>query len=235
MSDERPDWLIGTGIDDADMSGDPIPGGGAFQRLWIPRGESKKIIFVTGGGEAPILWEHQFNVGGSWQNWVTCVEPFGMPCQLCRWADATSKFRRYKGAFFTVIDCTEFKDKSGKVRKNEKRILCAKKKTTEILKRKRLARVEEGQGLKGAMFNVYRTNDEQSPSVGDDYEFIKMVDLSDLPVDTEPHDFSTMLKPDPDKVAAAVQRLARESGGKFPWESGEGATTAEGTDASVDF
>ena len=134
MSEESSSWYVGSGLD-TDMKGD-FRGGGASNRFWMPKGTSRKIIFLTDGDKAPVLWEHRVKLGGSFKNWFTCVRPLGIPCPLCAWAQGhNGAGARYKGAFFTVIDTNEFVDKAGKKRSNEKRLFVAKENVAEKLKR----------------------------------------------------------------------------------------------------
>lgn len=215
MSDSKvAPWLLGTGMD-ADMSGD----GGATKpkelannnRFWMPKGSARTIIFLSSGPDAVTIHEHQLNLHGNWRNWYSCLEPTGKPCPICQFHKENNQFKRYKAMFFSVIDTTEFVDKRGNNRKDLKKILCAKRGVAEIIKRKYLARYENDEDLRGAMFKVYRTNDDKSSSVGEDYEFIKMVDLSGYE-DTSVHDWAEVLKPDPDGVANAMSQLRRERG-----------------------
>src|SRR5690606_12262234 len=104
-------------------------------RFWMPKESEKIVVFITDGDKAPVVYEHNFQLGGSWKNWLSCLEPLGIPCPLCQWANANNgQFARYKGAFFTIIDTSKFKDRSGKERVNERRLLVAKKDTAEIIK-----------------------------------------------------------------------------------------------------
>ena len=211
------DWMS-TGLDDADFAGDPSAGGSGLQRFWMPKGANKKIGFLTKGKDAAIIWEHQVKLNGNWRNWVPCVEPLGETCALCQWAEENNEFKRYKGCYFIVVDMTPFEDKQGNKRVNERRLLCAKKDTAELIKRRYMDRLEEGEDLRGATFKVYRSSSDKSPSVGDDYQFGGMIDLDDLP-DTEHPDWSEILKPDPERAKAVVAQLRRGRG--MPDESGK--------------
>jgi hypothetical protein len=230
--------MTGVGFD-ADMTGDANPNEGNNLRFWMPKNVEKTIIFVTDGHEAPVIWEHSGQIGGSWRNWASCLEPLGVPCGLCLYSNANrGAWRRYKGRFFTVIDCSEFKDKQGRDRKNERRLLVAKKDTSEILKRKYLSRRDAGQTLSGAMFKVFRPDSEKSAGVGEDFEFVKMVDLKAYGFAADPNkafikpnghlDLGKLVKPDPAKVKAMLGRLA---GDRYV----ETAGSPEGTDASVSY
>ena len=113
------DWMVGKGMG-TDMEGDSRPE--FIRRFWMPQGSEKMIVFLTEGDEVDIIWEHQVQLGGSWKNWYSCLEQAGMKCPLCEFSeDNNNRFRRYKSAMFTIIDCSEYTDKSGKVWKNQKR------------------------------------------------------------------------------------------------------------------
>jgi hypothetical protein len=212
MSDEVPSWMVGSGLE-TDMSS----GGGATKnnsalRFWMPKGSSKKVIFLTDGDKAPVIWEHQFKVNGSWKNWLTCLGPTGQECPFCKWSEANdNEFRRYKAAFFTVIDCSEYTDRNGVTHRNTKRLMCCKSGTADKIKRKWMRMQEEGKSLVGAQFEIYRTNSDKSPSVGEDFEYIKHVDLGTLEDHTE-FDYKTLLAPNEDAARLAIDQLKEERG-----------------------
>lgn len=216
-----PSFIMGTGVDQNMDAGTRKPSS-AGTRFWMPKGSSKEIIFLTDGSGPlpygpPKIFEHNPPIGQGkqrWMNWFTCVESITGKgkCPLCQFAESHNGVgRRYAGMFFSIIDTTEFEDRSGQLRKNTKRLLVAKRDTTELIGRKYLARVEAGEKLRGAMFRVHRSNSDKSPSVGDDYEFMKMVDLKDYP-ESEPFDYAEMLKPDLAAVNDAVAKLQMEHG-----------------------
>ena len=198
----------------------------------MPKGQEKVVIFLTEGNKSPILWEHQFKLGGKWTNWCTCCKPLGVQCALCKWADThNGSFNRYKGAFFTIIDTTEFEAKDGTKKKNLKKLLVAKKDTVDILKRKWQTRVEAGEGMRGAMFKIYRPNSDKSCSVGEDFEFVKMVDMAAIS-DSAEFNYAEMLKPDPEKAQTLFEALHSEHG-----TGGKPAPAAapEGTEGAVKY
>lgn len=208
----KPEWLVGAGLD-TDFSGDKSSGASSnYIRYWMPKGATKKIIFLTDGDEAPVLWEHQFKLNGKWQNWATCTKPLGGKCPFCEWADKNDgEYRRYKAAFFTIIDCSEYTDKKGEEHSYTKRLMCCKSGTAEKIKRKWMRLQEDGKTLKGAMFEVYRTNSDKSPSVGEDFEFIKHIDMESLEDSTE-FDYAELLKPDVDVAATYISAIQEERG-----------------------
>lgn len=218
--DSKKSWAIGSGLEE-NMEGDPRPGSGAGLRFWMAPGSERKIIFLNDGNEFLIYWEHQVFLGGSWKNWFTCLQPMGVKCPLCIWAqDHDGQFSRAKVAACSIIDTHEFKDREGKTRKNLKKLMVCKKETTEVLKRQYLKRVENGERLKYALYDVYRSAKKQSPNVGDQFEFSKMLTPEQVP-DNEPLDMMEILKPDPAKVKAVYEKLEREHGEAPPLEEGK--------------
>jgi hypothetical protein len=209
---EKPEWIVGAGLD-TDFGGDRKSVSQGRSRFWMPKGDTRRVIFLTEGDEAPVLWEHQYKANGNWQNWITCLKPLGIECPFCDWSEASdnNEFRRYKAAFFTIIDTSEYTDRSGTVHKNTKRLMCCKSGTAEKIKRKWMRLQEDGKPLRGAMFEIYRTNGDKSPSVGEDFEYIKHVDL-DVLEDSVEFDYAEMLKPDVDAAAAAIAALKEERG-----------------------
>lgn len=220
-----PSFIQGTGVEQ-DMNSGKASSGGGNKRFWMPKGSSKVVIFLSDGtGPLPYgppkIAEHNPPIGQGkqrWQHWHSCLEPvLGKgACPLCNWETTHNGVgRAYFGLFFTIVDTTEFEDASGQKRSNVKRLLCAKKDTAELITRKYVSRIESSDTLRGAMFRVFRGNGDKTPSVGDDYEFMQMVDLSTLP-DSEPFDYAEMLAPNLGLAEQAVQRMAVEAGEAAP-------------------
>lgn len=223
-----PGFIQGTGMD-SDMSDPNRRSGGnqASKRLWMPKGSSKTVIFLTEGTGPlpygpPVLYEHQPPIGQGkrrWQNWHPCLEPLGVPCPLCKWAEThDGTGRRYKGMFFTVLDLSQWTDAQGVTHTMSKKLLVAKKDTKEKIERRYMTRVEAGGGLRGAMFRISRGSSDKSAAVGDDFEFIQMCDLNSIPPEfREPFDLTEVLGlNDPatvkQSVALAVERMKVEAG-----------------------
>lgn len=82
---------------------------------------------------------------------------------------------RYYVGYFTVVDCSEWTDSKGVKHQYEVKLLPAKMKTLKKFKRKK----EDKGSLVGAMFTAFR-EDSRSPSVGDEFEFKREVDLNKL-------------------------------------------------------
>lgn len=199
------DWMSDEGWE-ADMS---RPSFGT-PRFWMPSGTEKKVIFLT---DVPkIIWEHQYatirNGKRNFFNWATCLLPLDLPCPMC----AQTEYRRYKGAFFTVIDLSEYEDRSGQKHKNEKKLLVAKSDVFSKLKRQATKRKEAGESLRGALYTVYRSASDTSPGTGDTFEFESMVDLEKLD-DSEEFDYAELLAPDPEKMKQIVQEITAGQGG----------------------
>ena len=243
-----PGFIQGTGVG-SDMD-DPNRQAGSSQagkRLWLPKGAKKSIIFLSEGTGPlpygpPVIYEHQPPIGQGkrrWLNWFPCLEPLGVPCPLCQWADSHDRSgARYKGMFFTVVDLTQWVDQQGKQHTMTKKLLVAKRDTKEKIERKYMSRVEAGGGLRGAMFTTFRGSSDKSAAVGDDFEFIQMCDLSQLPPEMqEPFDVAEELglnNPEQVKadIAAAIERMKVEAGeftqpaGQQPPPQGAGQSVA---------
>lgn len=225
MSDFDKAWDDDGGLTGSGLASDSRgSGANAAQRFWIPKGEERRIIFLTEGDKAKKIWEHQVRLNGDWRNWITSLTWFGhKPDPLLDFSQETGMFKRYNAYAFTVIDTHEFTDKSGNTRKNLKKLFLAKKDTAEIIKRMYLKRLENDEGIMGAMFDVYRTNSDKSASVGEQFEFVKMVDVSTLEDSTE-LDYSSIFTPDPDRVADIVKNLRVEYGLAKADEKSEGTS-----------
>lgn len=219
-----PAWMAGVGMD-SDMEGDAPSAMNRVFRFWLPKGKEADIIFLNEGDEAPVIWEHQIRLGGDWRNWATCMIQAGQSCPLCKWADANNgQFKRYKVMYFSIIDCSKYTDRKGVEHVNTKKLFGAKKDTKELIRRLWLRRKEADTGLRGAMYNAYRTNSDKSANVGEQFEFKKMVDLATLE-DAEAFNFAEVIAPDKARMTQIMNRLRRETGGGG----------VEGTDSQVPF
>lgn len=205
-----PSWLIGSGVDtDIPQNFTPRP---KNHRFFLKKGESRKIIFLTNGDDSPCIWEHEVLVDGRYQT-VTCLKSAeGQQCPLCEQAEKIGKGRRYSAMFFTILDTTEWTDKGGKTHSNEKKMLVAKKDIVSKIKRKKEKLEKDGSSLRGAVFEVFRSNSDKSPRVGDEFEFSGVVNLEEYAAkhgcDITNFDYYDMLKPDPERVKQIVASLA---------------------------
>lgn len=219
------DWMVGTGLD-TDMSGDPRGSTGAqTNRFWMPQGDEKIIVFITEANSFVTVWEHQVKLGGDWKNWFTCLdtgrkEGEESKCDLCKFSQANKgRFRRSKVMYGTVIDCSKWTDKDGNEHNFTRRLFGMKSDTQEIIKRRYLERVENGEGMKYAMFKVFRSKQKKSASVGTEFNFMKMADPANIPEDLrEEMNYQEILQPNPEAVEAAVKQLTAQ--GDYSSEGG---------------
>jgi hypothetical protein len=142
----------------------------------MPAGAAKEIVFVDA---VPFtFYEHNARINGNWKNWTTCLAPVteeGDP-ECCRTLGADS---RYRVSMLTIIDCSKWTDKKGNTRQYEIKVLPAKYKTSQKLERKQADLVSQDKSLAGRLYRVVRETDK-SPAVGDDYEFVREVDMTKL-------------------------------------------------------
>lgn len=140
-------------------------------RVWIPAGGSQEWVFVD---DTPFCFhEHNPKISGNWKNWMTCLQNVsddGVPC--CEILGAKS---RYYTGYLTVVDLSKWTDKKGNVHQYEIKLVGAKLKTLKKLERKK----KDRGSLVGCIFKVTR-EDDKSPNVGDDFEFVREADLTKL-------------------------------------------------------
>jgi len=235
MSEEtKAPWMLDEGLD-GDMSGDAGFRGNSMTRFRMKKASDTSIIFLTDGPKFRILWEHEVKIAGFYGNFFGCLQMLGLPCPLCQLALSEAPRgvgKRYKICVATIVHLTEYTDKKGAVHKNERRFFCAKAATVEILNRKYRSRVEAGQTLKYAMYKVARTSNEKGAAVGEDFEFVKMIDPAALPDATE-LDYSTFA-PNPALVKTLIGSLpSAESFGSKPDDFHPPGT--DSTDDSVKY
>lgn len=178
-------------------------------RFWMPSGSSRKVVFLT---EEPsiALWEHQIKIGKSFRNWATCLAHQKVKCPLCELSGPGQPVSKYKAMPFTVIDRSEYKitkgPRAGEIIKDSIRLFLAKGKVAEKLARKAERLKADGKSLRFAEFEVFRSKDDKSPNVGDDFEFIRMVDPASLPTRDE-LDYKKLLEPNLELVAKYLNAL----------------------------
>jgi hypothetical protein len=140
---------------------------GMPDRLWIPPDASKQILFVD--DEPFCIYEHNPKMNGSFKNWMTCLRGVEDEAPCCEILGVKT---RYFAGYYTVIDCSQYTDKKGVTHQYEIKFLLAKAKTLKKLKMKK----ESKGSLAGSIYNATRF-DQKSPTCGDDFEFVKQVDL----------------------------------------------------------
>lgn len=135
------------------------------RRFWLKMDKPDASItfidgnLVDGAFENPFAFEHFITVAGKPQNFICLHEEES--CPIC---EGGSKYS-YVG-YFSVIDHREYKDNSGKVQKNKKRLYVAKRGTVKQL----LKMAQKRGGLAGCRFDVSRTGDKEA-SVGNVLDF----------------------------------------------------------------
>lgn len=144
----------------------------APQRIWIPAGGKKDLVFVD---DEPVgIHEHNPKMNGDWKNWFTCGKDVYDEAACCELLNPSGYDPYYVG-FYTVVDCSEWVDKKGNKYQYELKLFPAKIKT---LKRFEMRRKEKGP-FAGKLFTVARL-DGKSPATGDDFEMVRDADMAKL-------------------------------------------------------
>lgn len=143
-------------------------------RFWLPQGQSAFITFVDGELDEdgilmpPRFFEHNLKLNGEWGNLYVCPKhsnpELNLNCPIC---DTGNKPTLQ--SVFTIIDHRESvskKDKT-KVYKDQRRLLMVNPTVYETL----YHQAKKRGGLAGAKFEVFRSNKDKSPSIGDTWDF----------------------------------------------------------------
>lgn len=146
-------------------------------RFWIPTGQSREIVFVDEAAGA--FREHNAKINGNWRNWITCAAPLMEAGEVAPCCEKLGADSAYMVSMVTIIDCSKWTDKKGNTRQFEIKVLPAKYKTAQKLERKNSELQKEGKSLVGRLYKVTRETDK-SPAVGDDYEYVREVDMTKL-------------------------------------------------------
>lgn len=142
-----------------------IEQGSGPNRLWMPAGAKKEVVFVD--DEPVCIHEHNPKMNGEWTNWFTCLKDVYEDVACCEILNP-SGYKPYYVGFYTCIDCSEYIDKKGNKYQYEMKLFPAKLKT---LKRLQMRRTERGP-FAGKLFSIMRV-DDKSPSSGDEFEIIR--------------------------------------------------------------
>jgi len=205
----RPSWVRGTGhaTVEKDAKAAAALRRKGPRRFWMKPNTETQLIFVD--DEAFRINEHGLRINGKWGHFETCIG-LDNGCDLCAAGDEP-----YYVCFWTVIDRSEFTDKSGKQRKDEVRLFAAKQKVMVKLSRRSTKLKEAGYegGLAGIVIDVAR-GDENSAGTGDDFDIVGQADES-LLVDSEgkpikAFNYEEILEPNPER---RKQYAATVSGG----------------------
>lgn len=154
------------------------------RRFFLKKNERKQVVFVDGGpgtGAPACIHEYNPKLNGSWTNWFTSPKTDPNYSGLEAAQDIINKvlgnkYRDYYVGYFTIVDCSEWKDKQGNKNRFELKLLPAKIKSLKLIQ----SRMEDFGGLAGKSINIRRTDDKHSPSIGDVFDYDKDVDMAKL-------------------------------------------------------
>lgn len=160
-----------TGFDGAQREQEKRELGYGPNRLWQKPGASRELIFLD---DLPFcIWEHAWkNESGKWE-FATCINKIateGCPADGAKGVQGAE----YTG-FLTVVDGTGYVDGKGRDHKWELIMLTPKTKVINRIKKKK----ESRGSLVGCMYTLTRA-DENTPSTGDDLDFIREGDMNKL-------------------------------------------------------
>lgn len=141
-------------------------------RFWIKAGTKTQIVFID--DEPACIHEHSPKINGSWKNWFTCLKDSNPEDAAC--CEILGFDTRHYVGYFTIIDCTEWKDQKGNVHNFEIKLLPAKLKSLKLLQSKKEDRDNR---LAGRVYRVSRT-DGNAPGIGNDYEYDREADFEKM-------------------------------------------------------
>jgi len=139
-------------------------------RLWMPGGTSKEVVYVD--DEPVCIHEHNPKMSGNYRNWMTCLQGVYDEVVCCQKLGPNS---RYYCGYVTVVDCSEWKDNRGNMHQYEMRLLQFKLRSLKKFRRKK----EDRGAMAGTMWRLTR-EDNNAPTCGDDWDFIRDVDMDKM-------------------------------------------------------
>jgi hypothetical protein len=165
---ETPSWY-NQGYDGINKEEQRLQSLSGPQRLWLPPGTGRDLVLVD--DEAFCIYEHNAKINGNWQNEHTCMKGVEDPCESCVRLGERS---RYYIGYLTVVDCTLYVSKKGNKYQYELKLCGAK---LGMLKKWRRKKDERG-SLVMMKTKVHR-EDDNKPSTGDEWEYVKPVEDHD--------------------------------------------------------
>lgn len=164
-----------TGYEGVNKAEDRINQLGGPRRFWLKPGSSAEFVFVD--DEPLAIYEHNPKMNGHFRNWITCVKGIYDETPCC---DEIGEKTRYYIGYYTIIDCSKWTDNKGNSHQYEIKFLPAKLKSLKKFKRKKEDRLQAGNGgLAGCLYKATR-EDNKSPSIGDEFEYLKDADMGKL-------------------------------------------------------
>jgi hypothetical protein len=134
-------------------------------RIWIPVGQSKEVVFVD--QEPACIYEHNAKINGHWRNWHTCLQGMHEECPSC---EQLGEKARYYIGYVTVVDLSLWVDKRGNKFQYELKFLGGKLSTLKKWKRK----VSDFGGLTGKRVRIHRDSSDD-PNTGGEFEVLSPV------------------------------------------------------------
>jgi hypothetical protein len=148
-------------------------------RLYLPMTKGTTIVLLD--SESVNIYEHGVFIQGdktSMKLKVTCTSPGPDPvpgkCRICNAMIKDERITRKFVAYLSCIDLAKFTIEGTEWTHTRKLVPLNNQAAKKLLRRQ-----EEHGSLKGAMFKIYR-NEQTSPTVGDDWSFLKRVKLSEF-------------------------------------------------------
>lgn len=197
-------------------------------RFFVEKGGSKKLVLLD--DEPFCFFEHHPVVGNVYDLYFTCVK--GIPgyddCVGCEGDD-----RRYWVGMLSCLDLTKFKKRDGTEIHWKRQVIPFKAKSLELMKRQK----DKRGSLVFARYEVFRGTGQQSPRVGDNWDFEEIMTreklLASLPglkeEDLQPFNYAELFKP---KTVDEMRMLMRGQrlGEGVPITDGEVDAAAEADD-----
>jgi len=165
----------------------------ASPRFWLPRGAEKKVTFVD--SEPFCFWEVNLNLNGSWRNWFTSLKSLNQECPLEK-----AGFKPYYVGMFTIIEHTPWTDSKGVEHKDNVKLFPAKTSTLKRLRRQ----VDKNGDLKGCTYTIFRTDEDKSPAVGDEYTFIESIEVATLYPEAKVFEYEDLFSPSTKEELAKI-------------------------------
>lgn len=139
-------------------------------RFWMKEGTKREIVFID--DEPLCLYEHNPKMNGKWTNWITCLKDTTDIVTCC---EKLGERSRYYVGYYTIVDLTEHKDAKGNNYQYEVKLIGAKLKSLQLLRRKK----QDRGSLIGCIFNVHRDS-QDDPNCGSEFEFQREANLEKL-------------------------------------------------------
>lgn len=208
-------------------------------RFFLKPGQSAEIMFLSDMNQFYKVKQHEIWVNGK-PVFATCCQTDKQACPLCEAAKTNERLKRREFWIGTVLNLTGYSKDGEQKGQNKRQLFCMNYSVKNMMEGHFEALLEQGKGIRGAIFKMKRSNGEKSYKTGDIPMYVRHGDLEKADkagIEVAPFNLIEMVEFKPD--LELCRKLAAGSGpvGSTTESSGGsgGQNFAPATSDSVPF